>query len=231
MSLYLFDVYGSKSRAAEPGKPRPKAIDLGAGVGLTAHVMAMLGFDVVATDLKVVIDAVLRENIGGNGDHVKTWGKETLTGGVAKGCGIVGVKELDWLVEPSEWDWSGVTSIAPRDELGESGAEDTISPPFDLIVTADTLYHQDLVFPLLRAIKALSIQSKVGKKCPPVLVALERRDPEVIRYALNLAKEEKFECKKVPDGKLKKCLDAAGMKWSKVDWDGVEIWRWTFRSE
>lgn len=238
LALYLFDVYGSKSRphALAEGSKRPKAIDLGAGVGLTAHVMAMLGFDVVATDLKVVIDAVLRQNIKNNLDRVKAWGGGTGVGGTAQGCGDVKVRELDWLVKPEEWDWDGAESIAPKQdpllkETLDSEIDDNISPPFDLIVTADTLYHQDLVAPLLRTIKTISIQSKKGKKFPPVFVALERRDPEVIECALELAKEEGFDCKKVPNGKIRKCLDTGGFKWEKEDWEGVELWRWVFKGK
>lgn len=233
LALYLFDLYGSKPRPVAPteGSRRPRAIDLGAGVGLTAHVMAMLGFDVVATDLMVVMDTVLRRNIEDNQGRVKAWGDGAEVGGVAKGCGDVRVRELDWFVHPDEWDWSGARSIAPREELEEPEMDDCTSPPFDLIVTADTLYHQDLVVPLLRAIRAISIQSRRGGKFPPVFVALERRDSEVIKQALELAKKERFHCKKVPDGKVRKCLDVAGFKWEREDWEDIEIWRWVFRGE
>lgn len=229
LAVYLFDLYGSKP-AAERSR-RPRAIDLGAGVGLTTHVMTMLGFDVVATDLKVVMDAVLRRNIEDNSGRIKAWGDGAGAGGVAKGCGDAKVRQLDWFVDPDEWDWSGAQSIAPREELQGHKTDDDIDPPFDLIVTADTLYRQDLVAPLLRTIKAISMQSRKGKRFPPVFVALERRDPEVIEQALELAKKERFDCKKVPDGKVRKCLDAVGFGWDKEDWEGVEIWRWTFKGE
>lgn len=230
LAVYLFDLYGSKPRPPAPteGSRRPRAIDLGAGVGLTAHVMTMLGFDVVATDLKVVIDTVLGRNMEGNSGCVKAWGDEADVGGVAKGCGDATVRELDWFVDPDEWDWSGARAIAPR-EGSKTDNDIIIGPSFDLIVTADTLYRQDLVAPLLRTIKAISIQSRKGKRFPPVFVALERRDPEVIERALELAKEEGFGCKKITDGKVRKCLDAVGFKWDKEDWEGVEIWRWIYK--
>lgn len=190
--------------------------------------MTMLGFDVVATDLKVVIDTVLGPNMEGNSGCVKAWGDGAEVGGVAEGCGDATVRELDWFVDPDEWDWSGARSIAPREG---PKTDNNISPSFDLIVTADTLYRQDLVAPLLRTIKAISIQSRKGKGFPPVFVALERRDPEVIEQALELAKEEGFGCKKIPDGKVRKCLDAVGFKWDKEDWEGVEIWRWIYKGE
>lgn len=234
LALYLFDMYGSKKRPLDGGS-RPKAIDLGAGVGLTAHVMAMLGFDVVATDLNVVIDAVLRQNVEDNLDRVKGWGNGGEVGGVARGCGDVEVRELDWLVQPEDWDWDSVESITgpelQSEEMGRPKKGGDIGPPFNLVVTADTLYHQDLVAPLLRTIKSISIQSRKGRKYPPVYVALERRDPEVIEHALELAKRERFDCKKVPDGKIVKCLESVEYKWEKEDWEGVEIWKWTFKGE
>lgn len=224
LAVYLFDVYGSKPRRATPRR----AIDLGAGVGLTAHVMAMLGFDVVATDLRVVMDAVLTRNVEDNVGRVKAWGE---AGGVAEGCGRVEVRELDWFVDPDEWDWSGARSIAPREHSLESRTDSSVGPPFDLVVTADTLYCQDLIAPLVRTIRAVSVQSRKGKSFPPVFVALERRDPEVIKQALELAKKERFDCRRIPGGKVRKCLDAVGFKWEKEDWEGVEIWIWRFKGE
>lgn len=230
LAVYLFDVYGSKPRRPTT-PPRPRAIDLGAGVGLTAHVMAMLGFDVIATDLSVVMDAVLTRNVEDNSDRVKAWGDAVEAGGVAEGCGRVEARELDWFVDPDEWDWSGARSIAPREGSLESRTDSSAGPPFDLIVTADTLYCQDLIAPLVRTIKAISIQSRKGKRFPPVFVALERRDPEVIKQALELAKKEGFDCKRIPNGKVRKCLDAVGFRWEKEDWEGVEIWIWRFKGE
>ncbi|KAI5847101.1 hypothetical protein DFP73DRAFT_544201 [Morchella snyderi] len=215
LAVYLLELYGTGSKPLRNTK-RLRAIDLGAGVGLTANVLAMLGFEVVATDLRVVVDAVLAGNVRANEERVRTWGG----GGVA-------VRELDWFVVPEEWNWGGDVSIAPpRDTATNTNG---ISPCFDVVVTADTLYVKELVAPLVRTMKALSVTSKKGRRCPPVFVALERRDPEVIEYALDLAKKEGFDCRRIPDARLTNCLESSGVKWEKEDWDGVEIWKWILK--
>lgn len=219
LAVYLLELYGAGSKPPPRNTKQLRAIDLGAGVGLTPNVLAMLGFEVVATDLGVVVDAVLAGNIRANEERVRAWG----------GGGVV-VRELDWFVAPEEWDWGREISIAPPRGIRVTTEDcNGISPYFDVVVTADTLYVKELVAPLVRTMKALSVTSKKGRRCPPVFVALERRDPEVIDYALDLAKKEGFDCRRIPDARLTKCLESAGVKWEKEDWDGVEIWKLTLK--
>ncbi|KAG8784825.1 hypothetical protein FRC16_002101 [Serendipita sp. 398] len=95
-------------------------------------------------------------------------------------------RELDWTVPPDEWTWEDPVVIASHKpssvhhgpEEGENGRGKgvstttsttttgttttgttrtrTMSPPYDLIVSADTLYTPDLVAPLFRTIQHLA---------------------------------------------------------------------------
>lgn len=137
--------------------------------------------------------------------------------------------ELDWTVPPEEWSWSGTQPIASQQILGFQDSK-TISdmpmPPFDLIITADTLYHDELINPLLRTLHHLvSISSGPDGPPPKCLIALERRDPVLIDRALTSARKDwGFACERVPPRKLVKAMARAKLQWAKEDWDGVEIW-------
>ncbi|KAG8805948.1 hypothetical protein FRC18_006371 [Serendipita sp. 400] len=137
-------------------------------------------------------------------------------------------RELDWTVPPEEWTWEDPVVIAshkpssvhhsPEEGENERGkgvsttrtrttGTRTMSPPYDLIVTADTLYTPDLVAPLFRTIQHLARLSPNSPNPPaassspspikgndlpnarrpsrpvstkyscPIYVAVERRDP------------------------------------------------------
>ncbi|KAG8808218.1 hypothetical protein FRC19_006052, partial [Serendipita sp. 401] len=132
-------------------------------------------------------------------------------------------RELDWTVPPDEWTWEDPVVIAshksssvhhgPEESENERGKgvsttrTRTMSPPYDLIVSADTLYTPDLVAPLFRTIQhlarlssnnspkpaaAASSSSIKGNDLPdtrrpsrpvatkyscPIYIAVERRDP------------------------------------------------------
>ena len=104
------------------------AIELGSGTGLVSIALGILGWEVWATDLKLVIDDVLRVNIERNREEAK-----------------IVVQELDWCSD--NWDW-----VYPQnEELRSDGI-----PEFDLIVCADGVYSMDLILPLLRTLKKLS---------------------------------------------------------------------------
>lgn len=214
LAAYLSDTYACRPRRT----PAPRAVDLGAGVGLTAHVLAALGFDVAATDVRGVVHTVLRRNVAENARCVRE----------CAGAGVVEARELDWTVPPDQWDWNGTGAVAPPSPSPspQPGLGIGIGPPFDLVVTADTLYRRDLVAPLVRTLRAVSVQSRSGRGFPPVFVALERRDPDVIALALQLAAREGFACRRVPHARVGKCMRAAGLRWEKEDWEGVEVWRW-----
>ncbi|PUU81195.1 hypothetical protein B9Z19DRAFT_950224, partial [Tuber borchii] len=204
---------------------RGRAIDLGAGTGLTSHILSFLGFRVCATDIAQIADTILCENVSRNADLLAS-----IVGG--GGTFPISVRALDWtaLALPSPpsalWDDDGGG--------GGGGEEEEV----EVIVTADTFYKQDLVRPLILTIRDLCIVSarcarggsgKEGKRFPLVLVAVEVRDRGLLQCALEVAAREGFECRKVGDGRVRRGLEAAGVHWAKEEWDGGEIWRWAFK--
>lgn len=165
----------------------------------------------MATDLPIVIDSVLSQNVTDNAHLV---------------AGDVHVRELDWMVEPEHWSWTDAKSVSspslPKDLL----TEDPPGPPFDLIVTSDTVYIPQLAQPLLRTIHALASLSSAGGKSPLILLCFERRDPLVIDRTLNDARHIwGFKPERVHYRKLTQAVEKAGLKWDKEDWDGVELWK------
>ncbi|KAI6005528.1 hypothetical protein EDD15DRAFT_2506781 [Pisolithus albus] len=187
---------------------RPRAVELGSGIGLTALALASLGYDVLATDTCLCLQFSAPPR-----------------------AGTVQVRELDWLVSSDMWNWSdqsSVTSPALSNEAPKAnGIEDTLCPPFDLIVSSDTLYDESLIDPFFTTVQALCTQgrdstSSIPTKYPLILIALERRDPALISTALARAP---ISLTQVPSKKLKKALDRSGIRWDGADWDGVEIWR------
>lgn len=182
--------------------------------------LSSLGWDVLATDVSNVIAAVLRENISTNA--------AVMTGDP----GLIEVRELDWTVPPSDWTWADHESITSPSQTCLTESSELLRPPFDLIVTSDTLYTQSLCTPLLRSLHALSAQSvQSTSKCsrsPPVYICVERRDPALINRVLSEAKDTwGFVVERVPQKKLTKSMEKGALVWTKDDWDGVEIWRMT----
>lgn len=200
--------------------PRPRAIELGSGVGLTAWVLrqfnavsirsqlkinkrlalASLGWDVLATDIDLVISSVLSNNIRANLVQLP------------EHSGRVEVHELDWLVSPAEWKWD----IASN-------------PPYDLIYAADTIYKSELVEPLLRTIHALSTLSRSSSappRSPLILLCIERRDPPLVDRLLDDARNIwNFSVERIPRKRLSKALDKHGAQWDNADWEGIELWK------
>ena len=165
----------------------------------------------VATDLPDVIDSVLNQNVGDNIHLVP---------------GAINVRELDWMVEPEHWSWADVKSVSSPSLPKNPSTEDPVGPPFDLIVTSDTVYIPRLVQPLLRTIQALASLSSAEGKSPLILLCFERRDPLLIDRALTDARDVwGFKPERVPHKKLAQAMDKAGLRWDKADWDGVELWR------
>jgi protein N-lysine methyltransferase METTL21D len=141
--------------------------------------------------------------------------------------GRVVVCELDWTVSPERWRWDDNDVIASNVQHSESptlqDVTNNLRPPFDLIVTADTIYHPDLAQPLLRTLHHLASASPSAK----IFIALERRDPTLVDAVLNSARNDwSFELEQVPRRKLAKALERrAGARWGQEDWDGVEVWK------
>ena len=112
----------------------------------------------------------------------------------------------------------------------------TLSPPFDLIITSDTVYKAELTTPLLRSIhhilhlshSSVPPPSKRTKHAfPPVYVALENRDPQQTASFLREAQERwSLSAKKVPMVRLRRSLGRSGLgEWKSEDWRGVEVWQ------
>jgi hypothetical protein len=186
--------------------------------------LASLGIDTVVTDVPLVLP-LLRQNINQNAACLPST------------AGTIQVRELDWTVLPEQWSWSDPARIASREldavtQTPES-IEESICPPFDYILTADTLYTNELVTPLLRSLHHLVLLSSVtGKSAPRAFIALERRDPALITAALAEATETwGFACDRVPPRKIAKAMEKAGLKWDKEDWDDVEIWTLTLAKD
>jgi protein N-lysine methyltransferase METTL21D len=167
------------------------------------------GWDVVATDTRAVLSTVLQKNVDSNRLNLP------------EGSGAIQTRELDWTVHPELWTWSHPTIIASHDYSNSDLPTETLHPPFDLILTADTLYTPELVGPLLRVLNTLSVPHS-----PPIYLALERRDPRLANDALQQARELwSFSVQRVPDKKVTKALVRAGCKWDRDEWEGVEIWK------
>jgi hypothetical protein len=192
--------------------------------------LASLGWDVLATDLPNVITTVLSQNIGGN------------VAALPVDSGSIEIRELDWTVPPENWTWNDDTTIASTCERSQAASDCTLplsqvnsgsqGPPFDLIVTSDTIYSPELVLPLLRSLHALCQMSRKSSasniRSPPVYLCLERRDPALIDRTLAEAKNVwGFTAVRILHRKIAKAMDKGGVKWPREDWEGIEIWKLT----
>lgn len=228
LTVYLYHLFPPASpvasspsgeRAAGEGK-RKRALELGAGIGLTSLALAALGWDVMATDVAHLVSSssqspgLLARNVSDPRNAV---------------AGRVRVQELDWC-------------SPPRGVEEEEGADEG----YDLVVTADTIFANHLVVPLFTCIKtacyppsttvavaatatttttATTAGAQTKKKKTKVLVALEVRDPQLVARALEAAKGMGFAVRKVPQTRLRKVLRAAGLCWAGDEWCGVEVWQ------
>ncbi|KAL5529234.1 hypothetical protein ACEPAG_5219 [Sanghuangporus baumii] len=249
---------------------RSHAIELGSGVGLTSLVLAAQGWSVLATDTPAVLHSVLRPNIRRNTRN--TTNTITTTDGssataTTRLLGTVQVRALDWTVPPEEWNWSdpecvtGSSTISDSGDIriqtrmargvtDESSGEELLGPPFDLILTADTVYSPDLIMPLLRTIKHLILLSasppqhtviseskseskysnskqKQKKSWPPVYLALEKRDPVQLASFFSQAHDIwGLGAQRIPTPRIRRAMSRTGFShWKKEDWEGVEVWK------
>ncbi|KZT11232.1 uncharacterized protein LAESUDRAFT_642221, partial [Laetiporus sulphureus 93-53] len=226
LSMYLLDILRAKPRA---DGQRRRAIELGSGIGLSACskctpssriYSGFIGWDVLATDLPDVIAAVLYSNVANNASQLPV------------DSGVIQVRALDWTIPPQEWVWDSEEFIAaPSSSRNKpySDGHQTIGPPFDLIISSDTLYSPDIVIPLLRTLHTLctlSMRAAASIRSPPVYLCIERRDPDLIDQALEEARVIwGFVVERVPHRKVVKAMDKGGVNWEKGDWEGVEIWK------
>jgi SAM-dependent methyltransferase len=215
LSVYLHDLLGSMSRLKGQSR-RERVLDVGAGTGLASLSLSSMGYDVLATDLDLIVDGVLKQNIEANETILKRNGFNQPR---------IERKVLDWFQDPKEWSWE-VTE--------DPNHEGPLKPPFDLIVSADTIYDPTLSQPLLRTLHGLSSPlPHVRSSIPPVYLALEARDPALISAFLESAESDwNFKCSRVDHNKLKKLVEAkeGGLGWEdEVSWEGVEVWKLKLR--
>ncbi|KAF7294986.1 HIT domain-containing protein [Mycena indigotica] len=149
-------------------------MEFGSGLGLTALYLAeKFGCKVVASDLPWVISKVLAPNISNNIERLS---------------GTVLVRELDWTIPPGCWLWDHPTIIASPNHTPPIAQH--LTTPFDLVLSADTIYRADLITPLLRSLHAVCTQSlALSNRSPIVFVCLERRDPLLTDKALKEAED------------------------------------------
>jgi hypothetical protein len=105
-----------------------------------------------------------------------------------------------------------------------------LQSPYDLIMTADTLYAAALVTPLLRSLHHLStLSTHPGSKFScPLYIAVERRDPQLMDRAFEECSSVwGFKVERIRAPKVKKALERANVGWvaDKSLWEGVEIWK------
>ncbi|KAG6850587.1 hypothetical protein H0H93_011255 [Arthromyces matolae] len=179
-------------------------------------VMSSAGWHVLATDIPPVLSTVLLPNIEKN----------------LVSSGSIQVRQLDWTVPPGDWLWDNPSIIASHStSLPSSDPNNLLQPPFDIICTADTVYNQSLIEPLLRTLHALCTISQTATpdaRSPPVYICLERRDPDLVdRFLASAHDTWNFDVHRIPHRRLAKAIHKAGTTWSKEDWEGIEIWKFT----
>ena len=166
------------------------------GIGLLALTLQSLGYDVLATDSAEAFSLLERnveKNRHSHPSHLEA-------------------KVLDWFTQPSTWTWN----TAPGDNLQ---TPTPLGPPFDLIVTTDTVYIEALFDPLLRTIKALA----EGQKTPIILLALEERDHQSIEEFWRRSEEQGFTKKEIKIARLGKAVKQY-LGWKREDWQGVRVY-------
>ncbi|PPQ86856.1 hypothetical protein CVT25_012576 [Psilocybe cyanescens] len=232
LALYLAQMH-AKLKPVNLSRP-PRAIELGSGIGLTAYVLlavtdlritqdysnrlalSSLGWDVLATDIPHVISSVLEKNIKNN------------LPALPMGSGLIQIRELDWSVPPDKWTWNHELGIASPSVLPPAVESSVLlRPPFDLIFSADTVYATELIEPMLRTLHALSTSSASasGLHFPPILLCIERRDPQLVDRLLASAKDNwNFSVERIPNKKVVKAIEK-GVQWDKAEWEGVEMWK------
>ncbi|OCH95016.1 hypothetical protein OBBRIDRAFT_768598 [Obba rivulosa] len=221
LSLYLAELYRNKAlHALSASGKNPRAVELGSGVGLSALALSSIGWDVVATDLPDVISSVLQSNIARNQPRLPAQ------------RGRIDVRVLDWTVPPEQWSWDddkSISSTLHRETSSDSVTASLLGPPFDLILSSDTVYSPDLIRPLLRTLHSLaraSISHTTNLRFPPVYICMERRDPQLLDRTLAEAQTTwKFGVERIPHRKVFKAMEKGGARWAKEDWEGIEIWK------
>ncbi len=126
---------------------------------------------------------------------------------------------------------------------GDSEPEENVlaEKDYDMIITTDTLYATDLVQPLWTTLRLLSERPSrqpgasslndphtapaTSTTPPPIYIALENRDPDLIGAGLEAGRAMGFEVKRIGAPRVARAVDKAGWGWRSEDWAGVEIWK------
>jgi hypothetical protein len=164
--------------------------------------MRAKGYEVIATDIPVVIESVLQGNIDSGLEAIKA--EQTL------------IKAEKIVIDVLPLDWEEVASSCriPDALFGRK---------IDIITTSDTLYAPHLLRPLFETLRLLSTSTKAQ---PVIYIGLERRDSALIDRALDEAKAMGLSLNRVDKGKIDRLMVEAG--WEKEEWDDVEIWKGKF---
>lgn len=219
--------------------------------------MSCMGWDVLATDLPDVISSVLARNVAQNASLLPA---DSGVIDVRVLDWTVPPDQWDWhhpvaIARNSNTPIPGQIQIQQASSSSSSSspssllspahehdrpqqhpppADGFLGPPFDLIISSDTLYSPEITHPLLRTLHALSSCSisatgtSSSPRSPPVYLCIERRDPVLIDRALAEARETfDFVAERVPHRKLAKALERGGAVWDKSDWEGIELWKLT----
>ncbi|KDN41338.1 hypothetical protein K437DRAFT_178434 [Tilletiaria anomala UBC 951] len=190
-----------KARLAS-GQPRPKALELGAGVGLNSVLLAAFGWDAFATDIEPSFSQVLNPTIESNRSLFEGEGD----------TGTVNALPLDWCASDDV-----ISSLVGRGNHGKETVQ-----PIDFILTTDTLYAGDLVHPLLHTIKRLVTPGHTR-----VLLALERRDPVFVERAFDCARSIfGFSLHAVSQCELRQATEQFGnAQWDWEELEDIEVWQ------
>ncbi|KAK9812794.1 hypothetical protein WJX72_003942 [[Myrmecia] bisecta] len=136
---------GELARHKVKGK---RTLELGSGMGLGGMAAAMLGSEVVLTDVASVVP-LLQRNYENNLSPAALQGSDLQW---LNQVGKLTVQELDW-AEPKHYA--------------------AVQPPYDFVLAADCVYHEQLVEDLLRTLLAVTDAKSM------VLVANELRSDSV----------------------------------------------------
>ncbi|TIA99932.1 hypothetical protein E3P96_02770 [Wallemia ichthyophaga] len=212
LSAQLLSAYIEQSGIKDRLKnDKRRCLELGSGVGLVGLALANnKSNEVLLTDVSKVVDRVLLRNVKSN-DYSNTQ---------------VGV--LDWSTEPEAIDWKAIRCfirISDMQWLTErrqiDRGEHVLRPPFDLIVTTDTLYERTLTPQLLKHISYHLNQSGHSK----ALIGLERRDSALIDEALSMITGMGLKLQQIPQQSLSKAVrDEYGWQDDEI-WSGCELYK------
>lgn len=257
LAAWLAEQHGKKQRpkkSAQNRTRRPRVLELGSGIGLTAYVsfLSHSGSHVfyahkLLHSIHFVCSLALcslamcsmgwdvfATDLPDVVDSVLSQNIAENESNLPPGSGTVQVRVLDWNVLPAKWVWFDNRVIASEtrspsvDNIPSETNTTHSMPAFDLIISADTVYSLSLVAPLLRTVdhlcNAATADETTRTQRPSIYICLERRDPIVIEHLLEEARRS-YLVEQVHERVMLQAMEKNGLTWSKDDWDGLEIWQ------